>query len=126
MNVLTLIARLTKDPELRQRAGNAICLMRVVESNGPGDSPLFINVAVFGAKAERHARSLSCGDQVAILGRLRLREWKADDDSRRSEYNIAAERIDILAMASNDDPDGESTDKANGRSASVPAPAKLA
>jgi single-stranded DNA-binding protein len=52
MNALTLIARPTKDPELRQRAGNAICLMRVVESNRPGGSPLFINVAVFGAKAE--------------------------------------------------------------------------
>jgi single-strand DNA-binding protein len=109
MNTLTLIGTLTKDPELRTRADNKVCVMRLAESNGHPDSPLYINIAAFGSQAETCSKSLRKGSQIAVTGQLRFREWKTDDHTRRSEYSIAAERIDFLLLPSSNSPDQAAT-----------------
>ena len=96
MNTVTLIGNLTKDPEMRNGGQLQVCAMRVAEANGSKDSPLYINVSVFGRQAETCDRYLSKGRQVAVVGKLRFREWDADGGGRRSEYSIAADRVDFL------------------------------
>ena len=93
---MTLIGTLTKDPEIRNGGETKVCAMRLAESNGSKDSPLFINVSAFGRQAESCERYLAKGRHVAISGRLRLREWKTDEGGKRSEYSIAADRVDFL------------------------------
>ena len=96
MNTVTLIGTLTKDPEIRNGNGESqVCRMRVAESNGRKDSPLFIDVSAFGRQAETCKRYLAKGRQVAVSGRLRFREWEKDG-SKRSEHTIAADRVDFL------------------------------
>lgn len=96
MNTVTMIGTLTRDPEVRKRGDTSICAMRVIESNGRKDSPLFINVSAFGRTAETCKKYLSKGRHVAVSGQLRYREWEDDDGGKRSEHTIAADRVDFL------------------------------
>lgn len=101
MNSVTLIGTLTRDPELKEGGKTAVCAMRVAESNGRRDSPLYINVAAFGRQAEVCERYLSKGRQVAITGQLRFREWEGEEGEKRSEHSIAADRVDFLGANGN-------------------------
>ena len=96
MNTMTLIGTLTRDPELKEGGKTAVCSMRVAESNGRKDSPLYINVAAFGRQAEVCEEYLSKGRQVAITGQLRFREWETDEGDKRSEHSLVADRVDFL------------------------------
>ena len=96
MNTVTLIGTLTRDPEMRNGGEVKVCAMRLAESNGSKDSPLYINVAAFGRQAETCNQYLGKGRQVAVVGRLRFREWEGPDGAKRSEHSIAADRVDFL------------------------------
>jgi single-strand DNA-binding protein len=96
MNTVTLIGNLTKDPEIKNAKGETqVCRMRIAESNGPKDSPFFIDVAAFGRQAETCGRYLGKGRQVAVTGRLRFRESEKDG-VKREYHSIAADRVDFL------------------------------
>jgi single-strand DNA-binding protein len=106
MNSVTLVGALTKDPDLREGEKTKVCRIRMAE-NGRSGSPLYINVSVFGRQAETCTQYLTKGRQVAVAGQLRFREWEADDGAKRSEYSIAADRVDFLS-------DGKGRRSANG------------
>ena len=96
MNSLTLLGTLTKDPEPAGTEERRVCRMRLAEANAHPEHPLYINAAVFGAQAEACLAHLRKGSRVAVVGRLRFREWQRVDLSRRSEHWIAADRVDFL------------------------------
>jgi single-strand DNA-binding protein len=96
MNTVTLIGGLTRDPELRKRGETKVCDMRIAESNGRQDSPLYINISTFGRQAETCKEFLTKGRQVAVTGQLRFREWENNEGQKRSEHTIAADRVDFL------------------------------
>jgi single stranded DNA-binding protein len=97
MNSLTLVGALTKDPELVGEERRRICRMRLAEANAHPDHPLYINASVFGPHAEVCAEHLKKGSRVAVVGRLRFREWQRVDLSKRSEHWIATDRVDFLS-----------------------------
>lgn len=111
MNTVTLVGTLTKDPEMRERGETKVCQMRLAESNGHPDSPLYINVAAFGRQAETCATYLARGRQVAVAGQLRFREWESDEGAKRSEHSIAAERVDFLAGGRRRDSDEQAEEE---------------
>lgn len=96
MNTVTLIGNLTKDPEMRNGGETKVCQLRLAESNGRKDSPLYINVSAFGRQAETCKEYLFKGRHVAVCGQLRFREWEAEDGGKRSEHSIVADRVDFL------------------------------
>ncbi len=96
MNNVTLIGTLTKNPEMRGNGDKPVCQMRLADNSGPGDEPLYINVAAFGRQAESCNTYLAKGRHVAVSGRLRFREWTGKDDVKRSEHSVAADRVDFL------------------------------
>jgi single-strand DNA-binding protein len=96
MNNVTLIGTLTKDPEMRGNGEKPVCQMRLADNSGPGDDPLYINVAAFGRQAESCNTYLAKGRHVAVSGRLRFREWTGKDEVKRSEHSVAADRVDFL------------------------------
>jgi single-strand DNA-binding protein len=97
MNSVTLIGRLTRDPQMKKRGQTKVCGMRLAESNGKEGPPLFIDVAAFGRQAEACKRYLEKGRQVAVTGQLRFREWEDEAGAKRSEHTIAADRVDFLS-----------------------------
>jgi single-stranded DNA-binding protein len=67
MNRLTLVGRLTRDPELRALpSGQSVCKMRLAVDGRREDDTVFIDVATFGAQAEACARYLTQGRQVSF------------------------------------------------------------
>ena len=100
MNSLTLVGVLTKDPKPVGGEGRRGARMRLAEANAHPDHPLYIDASVFGAQAEACLAHLKKDSRVAVVGRLRFREWKRVDLSRRSEHWIAADRVDFLPSPS--------------------------
>jgi single-strand DNA-binding protein len=95
MNSVTLIGRLTKDPELTEREGTTVCDLRIAE-NGRNDAPLYVDVAAFGRQAEVCSEHLAKGRLVGIAGSLRYSEWQAEDGSKHSRHSIVAQRVEFL------------------------------
>ncbi len=99
MNSITLVGVLTKDPKEVGGGERRGARMRLAESNAHPDHPLYIDASIFGPRAEACLERLRQGSRVAVVGRLRFREWKRVDLSRRSEHWIAADRVDFLSPA---------------------------
>jgi single-strand DNA-binding protein len=98
MNDVSLIGRLTRDPELfTTDNGTDIAGLRVaVDRRRRGDGAVFVDVKCFEGQARACADHLAKGRQVAISGRLELDEWKADDGSKRSRLYVIARSVQFL------------------------------
>lgn len=102
MNVVVLIGRLTKDPELRWTpSGKAVCQFRLAvdrgTSNAQGEKETdFFDVVVWEKQAENCANFLSKGRLVAVNGRLQSRSYDAQDGTRRTVIEIVARDVRFL------------------------------
>lgn len=104
LNRVTLVGRLTRDPELRHTAGgDPVCSMRVAvssrsrdENGGWGDKSNYFDVVVFGRQAETASNYLAKGRRIGIDGRLSWREWTAQDGAKRQSTEIVANDIFFL------------------------------
>lgn len=102
MNTITLLGVLTKDPRALGGEGRRGARLRLAEANAHPEHPLYIDASLFGPRAEACLAHLRKGSRVAVVGRLRFREWQRVDLSRRSEHWIAADRIDFLSATAED------------------------
>ncbi len=101
MNTINLIGRLTKDPEMRYTpSGTAICNLRLAvprrKRDGKDQGAVFVDVVSFNGQAEAVGQHMTKGRQVAVSGRLDQQEWKAEDGSPRSRYQVVAEQVQFL------------------------------
>jgi single-strand DNA-binding protein len=100
MNTVSLIGRLTADPELRTTTGGTpVCTDRPpgvnrARKDGQDQGAVFIDVVSFGRQAEAVAEHLAKGRQVAVTGRLEHRQWEGQDGSPRSRHDIGLECTD--------------------------------
>ncbi|MSO43978.1 MAG: single-stranded DNA-binding protein [Thermoleophilia bacterium] len=123
LNRVTLVGRLTRDPEVRHlKSGDPVASMRVaVNSRGRGDDgqwtdkPNFFDVSVFGRQAETVSQYLSKGRRIGIDGRLSWREWEAPDGTKRQTVEVVAN--DIFFLDGRSDGDGPSDSSGGGWSA---------
>ena len=104
----TATATTVADAELRfSQAGKAICRLRVASNDRrynrdtsqweDGDAT-FIDVTVFGAKAEA-AAELRKGQLVLIDGKLKSRDWEDKQGQKRTSYEIVADEIATIVKA---------------------------
>lgn len=111
LNRVTLIGRLTRDPELRSLpSGTVVCDLRIAcnarqkETDGEyGERANFFDVSVFGVQGETVGSYMRRGRRIAIDGRLHWREWETSDEQRRQAVSIVADGVQFL------DPPGERT-----------------
>lgn len=105
LNRVTLVGRLTRDPEVRHlRSGDPVCSMRVAvtsrardgDSGQWTDRPNYFDVSVFGRQAETVSNYLTKGRRIGIDGRLSWREWEAQDGTKRQNVEIVANDIFFL------------------------------
>ncbi len=128
LNRVTLVGRLTRDPELRHTAGGqAVCSIRLaVSSRGRDDSgnwsdrANYFDITLFGRTAETASNYLSKGRRIGVDGRLSWREWEAQDGGKRQSVEVVAN--DIFFLDSRGD-SGEGGGGAERGSWSTPAPA---
>ena len=113
LNRVTLVGRLTRDPELRHTAGgDPICSIRLAvssrardEGGNWGDRSNYFDVTVFGRQAETASTYLAKGRRIGVDGRLSWREWQAQDGSKRQSVEVIAN--DVFFLDSRGDGGGE-------------------
>lgn len=96
LNVIILIGRLTRDPELRYtQTGKAVATIRIAVDRGGEAGTDFIDVVVWERQAENAANYLRKGRLVAVQGWLQIREYEKDGQ-RRERAEIVANQLRFL------------------------------
>lgn len=106
INRVIITGNLTRDPELRAtgsgmsvlKMGMAVNDRRKNQQSGEWeDYANFVDVTMFGARAEAVSRFLSKGTKVAIEGKLRWSQWESQQGEKRSKLEVVADEIEFLS-----------------------------
>jgi len=105
LNKVFLVGNLTKDPELRfVPSGQAVANLRLATNRkykaGNGEwkeEVTYVSVEVWGKSAEACGEYLKKGSPLLVEGRLKLKEWTAQDGQKRSLLEVVAERVQFLS-----------------------------
>lgn len=102
MNNVTLIGRLTRDPEVRYTSGSqmavarfSVAIDRPVKS-GQDKQTDFPSIVVFGKQAENCERYLSKGKLVGIEGRIQTGSYTNKDGNKVYTTDVVANRVEFL------------------------------
>ncbi len=104
LNRVTLVGRLTRDPEVRYTSGGMPIVNIGLASNyrqkdsASGqwvEKPNFFDVVGFGDRFEKLAANLEKGRRIGIDGSLRYSSWETDGQ-KRSKVEIIADTIQFL------------------------------
>ena len=115
-NSVTLVGRLTRDPEVRVTGkGQAVCNIDIavnrrykdVSSGEWKDDTSFIPVVVWGDSANRCGDRLKKGYPVHVEGRLRSRNWETKEGQKRTTLEVVARRVQFLSKPTTEGPAAE-------------------
>ena len=102
MNLVVLIGRLTRDPEVRYTAATqmavatfTVAIDRPVRSGGEKQTD-FPRVTVFGKQAENCEKYLAKGRLVGIQGRLQTGSYQNKDGATVYTTDVVADRVEFL------------------------------
>ena len=104
LNRVTLVGRLTRDPEVRYTSGGMPIVNLGLAVNGRQkdaasgqwvDKPNFFDIKLFGERFERLATHLEKGRRVGIDGRLEWSSWETDGQ-KRSKVEVVANELQFL------------------------------
>lgn len=102
LNVVSLSGNIGRDPELRSsQAGTSILSFslavneRVKKGDEWTDYTNWVDVVVFGRRADSLGKILAKGMKVALTGKLRYSTWERDGQ-KRSKLEVIADDIDIM------------------------------
>jgi single-strand DNA-binding protein len=96
MNVVSIIGRLTADPQSRAGENHESAYFRMAVDRRSAEGADFVDVVVFDRLAEVCSEHLAKGRQVAVNGRLRSSEWTTDAGERRSRLQVVADEVAFL------------------------------
>ena len=113
LNRVTLVGRLTRDPEVRHTsAGMPIVSLGLAVNGRQKDAsgqwvekPNFFDVKFFGDRYERLAQHLEKGRRVGVDGRLEWSSWESDGQ-KRSKVEVVGQELQFL--------DGKNDGESNG------------
>ena len=104
INKAIISGNLTRDPELRTTQSGASVLSMAVAVNERvksgdqwEDRPSYVDVTVWGNRAQALSQFLRKGMHVAVSGRLRQDRWQdAKTGENRSRLGIVADEVDVM------------------------------
>jgi single-strand DNA-binding protein len=131
INRVNITGNLTRDPELRSTGSGMSVLQMGVAVNDRRknpqtgeweDSPNFIDVVMFGTRAESVSRFLSKGSKVAIEGKLRWSSWEdKTTGAKRSKVEVVADDIEFMSSRGEGGGGGGGAREYSAPAASAPA-----
>lgn len=127
LNVITMVGRLVRDPELRRaNSGTAIGSFRIAcddSRKGPNGEKqsVFIDCTLFGNQAETLFKFFHKGNLIGVVGRLVQRTYTNRDNVQVTKIEINADRIEFVDSAKDRDDSGYTADvpSASGPSSQV-------
>ena len=101
MNNVSLVGRLTRDPEVRDtQSGMKVAKFTLAIdrpfSKGEEKQTDFPRVVCFGKTAENVGRYISKGRQVSVVGRLETDSYQDKDGKRIYTTDVIADRVEFL------------------------------
>ena len=102
MNSVTMIGRLTKEPELRRtQSGTACCSFSLaVKRPHVKDTTDFHDCVVWQQGAEFLSQYGHKGDLVAVTGYLTTRGWQDNDGNKRKAIEVTCDNVELLSSKS--------------------------
>ena len=102
MNTITLLGRLTKNPEARYTStGKAVTLFTLAvnrpytNSDGKREAD-FINCQAWGKTAEVIGNHVSKGDRLLAEGRLQIRSYTDKEGVKRYAAEVVVNRVEFI------------------------------
>jgi single-strand DNA-binding protein len=114
INNVTLVGRLTKDPELKYTpngvavANFTLAVNRPFKSEGGPDAD-FINVVVWRKPAENCANFLKKGSLAGVVGSIQTRNYEGQDGKRVYITEVQADRVQFLEPPKGANQGGQTT-----------------
>lgn len=105
MNTVSLVGRLTRDPEVRYTSTQmavarfSIAIDRPAKEGGEKQTD-FPNIVVFGKQAENCERYLAKGRKVAINGRIQTGSYTDKEGRKVYTTDVVANYVEFLDSAS--------------------------
>ena len=100
LNTITIMGRLTRDPELRRLDnGKAVvnvsiaCERDFAPKNGGERETDFIDIVIFGSTAEFFSKYFAKGSMAIVSGRLQIRTWTDKDGNKRRNAEVIADSV---------------------------------
>ncbi len=109
INQVTIIGRLTRDPELRYgKTGVAFCNFSIAVGRkstreGSEDEVSYFDVVTIGKTAEIANQYLKKGKQLGVQGYLQQRRWEDQNGQKKYKVEIFAERVQFLGSSERSD-----------------------
>ena len=106
MNKIILIGNLTRDPELKTiNTGASVCSFGLAVNrrfNGPDGSKVtdFFNISAWRQLGENCAKFLKKGSKVGVVGEVQIRQYDAQDGSKRTVVEVVADEVEFLTPKS--------------------------
>ena len=105
LNVITMVGRLTRDPELRRSANErSIGNFTIACDNGKSSDgqrqTIFMDCTVFGPQADTLVKYFRKGSLIGVYGRLVSRKYINRQNVEVVAYSINADRIEFVEPAS--------------------------
>ena len=96
MNHITLMGRLTRDPELRHtNSGTAVASFTIAVEHRASQEihKDFIDVVAWRGTAEFVSKYFTKGQMIAVHGRLSIRDWTDKDGNKRKSAEVVADNV---------------------------------
>ena len=115
MNSVTMIGRLTKEPELRRtQSGTACCSFSLaVKRPKVKDTTDFHEFVVWQQGAEYLCQYGHKGDIVAVTGYLTTRGWQDKDGNKRKAIEVTCDSVELLSSKSKSEGNSNTTQTQN-------------
>ena len=99
LNHITIMGRLTRDPELRNTANGVSCanftlaVDRDFAAQGAERETDFIDVVAWRSTADFVSKYFSKGRMAVVSGRLQIRNWTDKEGNKRRTAEVIAENV---------------------------------
>ena len=106
LNKVFLMGNLTRDPELRYTpAGLAVASFGIAinrawtaKTGEQKEDVCYVEINVFGRRAEVVGEYLSKGSPIFIEGRLQFSQWETKDGQKRSTLRVVADNFQFIGV----------------------------
>lgn len=115
MNVITLVGRITSDPEIRYgQSGVAVAnftlaVPRLYKDNDGNEVTDFIRVVAFKKQAENIGKYVQKGRRLSVSGSLYTNKYQTKDGDNRISYEVNAREVEFLDKSSKEDNNDDSS-----------------
>jgi len=99
---ISIVGNLTRDPELRQRAGQTVCDFSVGVHTDYKQNEEYVNnyyeCSLWGKRGETFAQRAKKGDLVSVRGSVALTSYLAKDGQQKSSLHLSADAASVARI----------------------------